>query len=194
MPGGCFIEGERVELRTFEEEDVEFVQRGTNRPEVRRFLMFGPRNEENVRQWYQQTVVESDAIVLLVVPKTGEYAGEPVGAVDANAVASRRGIGNIGAWLLPEAQLENFITDAGLHFIDFLFADHGLRRLSAETFETNSVVRRTMDRFGFEEEGRRRNAVRFDGEWVDLIEYGLLRSEYPGYEEWRESVTLYPGS
>lgn len=191
MPGGTFIEGERVELRTFEEEDIEFVQKGTNRPAVRRYFTYGPRNNENVRQWYRDVVVGSDSIVLLIVPKEGEFAGEPVGAVDANAVAARRGIGNVGAWLIPEAQLQQFAQDAGLHFVDYLFNDHGLRRLSAETFETHTRIRRLLDRFNFTEEGRRRKAVRYQGEWVDMIEYGLLRSEYPGYDEWRQSLSLY---
>jgi [ribosomal protein S5]-alanine N-acetyltransferase len=34
MPGPAFIEGDRVALRTIEEEDIEFLQDGVNDPEV----------------------------------------------------------------------------------------------------------------------------------------------------------------
>lgn len=191
MPGSTFIEAEGVDLCTVEEEDIEFVREGTNDPRVRQFLRFGPRNGDDIRRWYENVVVDSNAIVLAIVPREGEFADEPVGMANATAIARRRGVGDIGVWLKPEAQLNTFAHDACLHFIDFLFQEWGLRRLTAETFETNVRVRRLLDRFGFTEEGRLREEVRYDGEWIDLLQYGLLRSEYPGFDAWRSELTLY---
>lgn len=193
MPGGAFLEGERVELCTVEQEDVEFIQRGMGHPAVNKYLSFGPRNVDNVQQWYEATIVEGSSIVLLVVPKEGEFAGEPIGAVSANPIAKRRGIANIGAWLVPEAQLQNYAEEAGFHFVEYLFEDYGMRKLSGETYETNRRIQRLLERFNFTEEGRKRKAVRFDGEWIDLVLYGLLRSEYPGYDEWRDSLAIDGG-
>jgi len=194
MPGSTYIDGEQVELRTIETDDIEFIRHGFNRPSVRKYYpslgTFGPANTDTVTEWYESTVVEGDAIVLVIVPKDGSYAQEPVGVMNVNPIAARRGVGNVGAWVLPEAQLQNYAIDAGINFVDYLFNDHGLRRLTAETYETNRPIRRMLERFEFTEEGRRRESVWFDGDWIDTIMYGLLRSEYPGYDAWRSRLNL----
>jgi len=64
-----------------------------------------------------------------------------------------------------------------------LIYDHGflvlnLNRIAWGTFEDNAGAHKLAEYLGMVEEGRRRQAVYKLGRYVDVIEYGVLRSEY----------------
>jgi [ribosomal protein S5]-alanine N-acetyltransferase len=64
-----------------------------------------------------------------------------------------------------------------------LLCDHGfvvlnLNRISAGTLDDNIGFQRIADYLGMVREGRRRRAVYKLGRYVDVVEYGLLRSEF----------------
>jgi [ribosomal protein S5]-alanine N-acetyltransferase len=61
---------------------------------------------------------------------------------------------------------------------DHAFFTLNLNRLYCGTFETNIAMQRLAKYLGMEEEGRRRNAAFKNNEYLDIIEYGLLREEY----------------
>lgn len=63
--------------------------------------------------------------------------------------------------------------------------DHGFSRLNLHriycgTAATNQAMRSMARRLGMKEEGVRREHVFLAGRWVDVIEYGILRSEFAG--------------
>jgi ribosomal-protein-alanine N-acetyltransferase len=62
---------------------------------------------------------------------------------------------------------------------------HGFYKLNLEriycgTAANNTAMSRLAISIGMLEEGRRRKHIFLDGEWVDMVEYGLLREEYDG--------------
>lgn len=64
-----------------------------------------------------------------------------------------------------------------------LVIEHGFQTLNLErigcgTFETNSGMIKVAESLGMREEGRRRKAVFKDGQYVDLVEFGILRHEF----------------
>lgn len=182
MPGPTFIEGKRVELKTVEEDDIGFLQRGRNHPSLRRFITDSPYNRVQTRKEFEQIDSDDSGINLLIVPSQGEFAGEPVGYVHIYPVYPKRRGGSIGTWLLPKAQRNKYIQDAMLHLIDYAFEQYGFRRLTTETVEKNKPVIRACERTGFTKEGTIREATFMDGEWVDMYRFGLLRSEFPGLD------------
>ncbi len=60
----------------------------------------------------------------------------------------------------------------------YAFAEINLYRVTALVPEYNQGARRLFEKFGFVEEVRRRKALNRDGEFWDLIAYGLLVSEW----------------
>jgi len=65
-----------------------------------------------------------------------------------------------------------------------LICQHGfsvlnLNRIHCGTFETNEAMRRLAVDLGMREEGRRREAAFKDGRFVDVVEFGVLRAEFP---------------
>ncbi|MEV4899858.1 GNAT family protein [Citricoccus sp. NPDC055426] len=60
------------------------------------------------------------------------------------------------------------------------FADQGLHRVSLEVYAFNPRARHVYEKAGFVHEGTRREALLFDGAWVDSHVMGILA------DEWRE--------
>ncbi|WP_458189402.1 GNAT family N-acetyltransferase [Haladaptatus sp. NG-WS-4] len=55
MPGPVFLEGDRIELRTVEEDDLDFLQATINDPAVRRTISNrSPINGTQEREWYEE--------------------------------------------------------------------------------------------------------------------------------------------
>lgn len=60
------------------------------------------------------------------------------------------------------------------------FERYSLRRMNAEVPAYQSGVQRFIRRMGFFQEGEKRKAVPYKGEWWPLITYGILKEELNG--------------
>lgn len=68
-------------------------------------------------------------------------------------------------------------TDAARTIPRYGFQELGLHRVEGETAQFNAAARRVMEKLGFREEGRRRQALYRAGRYWDSVIYGLLREE-----------------
>ncbi|WP_460463519.1 GNAT family N-acetyltransferase [Arthrobacter pigmenti] len=68
-------------------------------------------------------------------------------------------------------------TEATKTVINHAFDDIGLHRVSLEVFSFNTRAQRVYEKCGFVIEGRQRDALRWDGEWFDTIQMGLLATD-----------------
>jgi RimJ/RimL family protein N-acetyltransferase len=64
-------------------------------------------------------------------------------------------------------------------WIDYLFRASGIHRISLDTWSFNPRMMRVAEKLGFTYEGGQRQLVAWRGERLDLVHYGLLRSERP---------------
>lgn len=67
------------------------------------------------------------------------------------------------------------------------FEDQGLHRVSLEVYAFNPRARHVYEKAGFRLEGTLREALLFDGGWVDAHVMGILA------EEWRSRMRSRPG-
>jgi len=68
--------------------------------------------------------------------------------------------------------------EAGALLLDHGFSALGLNRIGCGTTEDNAGMRRLAVKLGMREEGCRRQAAWKRGRFVDVIEYGILASEF----------------
>jgi ribosomal-protein-serine acetyltransferase len=86
----------------------------------------------------------------------------------------------IGYFVAEKSQGKGNITEAVKRMIEFLFTELGANKLEILTKATNTRGIRIAERCGFTQEAHLRQRTRTnDGEVVDLLIFGLLRSEYP---------------
>jgi [ribosomal protein S5]-alanine N-acetyltransferase len=174
-----FIVGERLFLRPLSESDVAGpYAKWFNDDEVcqgNSHHVF-PYTAEAALAYVRETRNNRNALILAIVLKDD----------DAH-------IGNISLqeihWIYRSAEFaivigekqrwgKGFSIEAGRLLCDHGFRTMNLNRIYCGTFEDNVAMRRLALALGMKEEGRRRQAVFKRGRYVDMIEYGALKSDY----------------
>lgn len=179
MPGTAFLRGNRVTLRTVEEEDAEILQRSRNEPAFRDGLLsIYPKNGIMVEMDLEQRAEEDDddSLGLLVCVDR-----EPVGFVYLFDI-HRGETATLSYWLLPEYQSEGYATEGVGLLIDHAFQNLALHRILAWTIDYNEASQALLRRLGFSHEGTYREHIFRKGEYHDTEHYGLLVSEWDGYD------------
>jgi RimJ/RimL family protein N-acetyltransferase len=186
MPGPIFAAGDTVTLRTIEEEDLDFLQRGRNHPEIRRPLTDAdPRNGEQIREYFENSVSNDDGFGFLICTAgaeadeaEGDDEPKPVGAVHVPWIRSREGVGMLMYWVLPEYQGNGYVTEATELTLDYAFEERRLAKVFAHVLVPNEGSWHVLEKLGFQREGRQRKESFVDGERVDSYRYGLLAEEW----------------
>lgn len=205
MPGPAFIEGDRVGLHTVEREDLPFLERLRNDPEVRHGMTFtDPENAENLETWFEDHVSDADEGVQFVVCPAAadgadhgdESAGddrpvgddaradgddpepEPVGYVTLFDVARPADHAEIAYYVAPEHQDNGYATAAVELLVEYAFAELRLHKVAARALETNAASRAVLEGVGFAPEERQREEMLVDGERLDVVRYAVLEGEW----------------
>ena len=61
-----------------------------------------------------------------------------------------------------------------------LFENSDIHKLEIHTWTINPRMMRLAEKLGYTFEGRERELVQWQGEWIDRVRYGLLRREWEG--------------
>ena len=180
MVGPTFIEGERVTLRPVERDDADFLQRGWSDPAVRTQIGVGrPRNRAQIESHIEGYVEDGGGAALLVC-----LDDDPVGEVTVKDLDSNRP--ELTCWIAPEYHGEGYGSEANALFIDYIFDTFEIRGLRARAFSSNAPSCTVLEKLGFTQEGTLRDHRFLDGEYEDVVLYGLLR------EEWANEHVLSP--
>lgn len=83
--------------------------------------------------------------------------------------------------LVPAARGEGYATEAAALLVGSAFDTLRLHHLVAWTVAGNEASRAVLDRLGFDEEGRLREHVYWDGAHRDAVYFGLLAREWDGH-------------
>lgn len=177
MPGPVYLEGDHVELRVAEREDVEFLNTARNHPDIREPMTFTtPSTHEDMETFYEE-VIQGDDNVNFVVCRPGEDT-EPVGAAVLFGITRHHA--ELAYWLLPEHRGAGYATEAARLTVRYAFDTLGLHRVHAKTVDDNDASQALLSRLGFREEGRRRDHVYQRGGYRDFVYFGVLREEFGG--------------
>lgn len=172
MTGAVFLEGEQVELRTTEEEDLEDLRDIVNHYDVRRFLGYRePLNMEDEENWLEN--LEGIALTICV-------DGEAIGNIALEE--KEPNVGEIGIMIDPEHHGNGYGTEATKLLMEHAFKQMNYHRVMARVVDINEKSRSLWEKLGYEKEGELREHAFVDGEFRDMEYYGLLRSE------WKEQI------
>lgn len=168
MPGAVFIEGEKITLRTVEEEDLEKLRDIVNQYDVRRFIGHRePLNLEDEKDWFENH--EGIALTICV-------DGEIIGNIALEE--KEPNVGEFGIMIDLEHHGNSYGTEAVELLTEHAFEQMNYHRLMARVVDTNQKSAGLWNKLGYEKEGELREHVFVDGEFQDMEYYGLLRSEW----------------
>lgn len=162
------LTGERVVLRPVEEADAEGL--AACDPETLRLTgshrSFDMASDlEGLRTWYRTRADHADRIDLSIVERaTGRWVGEVVlNELDTDNRAC-------GLRILVARACDygrGFGTEATRLAVDYAFGQAGVHRIELEVYAFNPRARHVYEKVGFVLEGTKRDALRWDGAWVD---------------------------
>lgn len=118
----------------------------------------------------------TDYTYFIQIKKTKEV----IGCIGLAKIDFFDGTANIGYWISRMHQQHGYGSEALEAMIDLAFKKLKLRRINAAVFSGNPSSAKLLVKYGFKEEGFKKQAVRCkaDGKIKDEYVYGLLKSEY----------------
>src|SRR6185369_7523536 len=160
--------GDRVILRPVTEDDVDGLIELVHDPEVMRLTGSHPRpiddEREFLRQWYATRADHDDRLDLAIVdPGTGEYVGE---VVLKDLDPDNRSCG----FRIALSAARHFGKGYGGEATRMVLAHAfglGVHRVGLEVYAFNPRARHVYETAGFVHEGTMRDALLWNGVWVD---------------------------
>ena len=173
-----FIEGERIYLREVRPSDVnENYYRWMNDPEVTRYLesRFYPNSMGRLREYVTSKMGNRDNVFLAIVLKEGD---RHIGNIKLGPINWIHRFADVGI-LIGEKDCwgKGYGTEAIRLVVDYAFRKLNLHRLTAGVYAINQASVRAFLKAGFTEEGRRKSHTYCDGQYVDGILLGIVRTE-----------------
>lgn len=136
----------------------------------------GTPNLESLEQWYQSRAEPEDRLDLSIVEKaTGEWAGEVVlnGLSPDNLSCGFRIL-----LLGPTYFGRGLGREATKLVLAHAFETVGLHRIELDVYAFNPRARHVYQQLGFVHEGTKREALLWDGVWVDADLMAILAEDW----------------
>ncbi|ETA71059.1 GNAT family N-acetyltransferase [Actinospica robiniae] len=126
--------------------------------------------------WYATRAEHDDRLDLAIVERAG---GAYVGEVVLNELDPvNRSCGFRICLVGPRAFGRGFGSEATRLALTHAFETVGVNRVELEVYAFNPRARHVYEQAGFVHEGTKRQALRWDGEWVDAHLMALLASDW----------------
>lgn len=170
------LETERLRLEPQGIEHFDGVWANVHDPESQRLTgTHAEFTEEQIRGWLEKLPGTDDRADWAVIRRdTGQYLGEVVlNDLDDDNWSMGYRIGLSGEGALGQG----YGTEAGRAVVAHAFDAIGVHRVELEVYAFNPRAVRSYEKIGFVEEGRMRDALRWDGEWVDAVMMSILSTD-----------------
>ncbi|MBI4708766.1 MAG: GNAT family N-acetyltransferase [Candidatus Portnoybacteria bacterium] len=175
--------GKSVTLRPLGIEDIDFFLKWFNNPEITKFLlMYLPMTKLSEEKWLREVAKKQEPVFTILVNTPSERP--PIGACGLHKIdqKDRRAefgivLGEKNAWGC------GFAREAGELLISYGFNSLNLHKIESAYIATNIRSMRLHNKLGFLEEGRKRNHTFKEGQYRDMIIFGLLREEWEQAKE-----------
>jgi len=132
-----------------------------------------PQNLESYRNYLEQQASQGNDINLLIC--ADENRKGAISLLEEDKVSR---VAEYGLWIAPEHQNEGYGADASEEIIDFAFNQMNYNKVMARVHEDNKASQKMVESIGLKKEGVLRDHTFRDGEYKDMIYYGILKDEW----------------
>lgn len=173
MPGAVFLEGDKVNLRTIEEEDIEFLN-NVNNPEIRTNLssVSSPQNLKQQKDFFDNAICSDDEVHL------GICQDEEIIGIISLIPQENGEVAKIGLWIHTDYHGNGYGTEASRLVTEYGFSQARYHKVYARAYESNKASQRVWEKLGFEKEAELREQCYRNGKYEDVYVYGVLEHEW----------------
>lgn len=166
------IRGEQIYLRPITAEDTEMVVRWRNQPGVvGNFIYRKPVSCEEHRDWLANKVFKGLVHQFVVCMNEGDI---PLGSVYLQSFAKEHRRAESGIYLDEQACGKGVGTEAVKLLVRYAFEALGMHKLTARVLAHNMASRRLHEKAGYVQEAYLKEELFLDGQYEDLILFGVL--------------------
>lgn len=174
------IFGERIRLRHTEREDLPFFVEWLNDPEVRRGLMLHlPLSIAEEEQWFENLLTSPQDERPLVIEAKTEDGWTMIGNSSFDNLDWRNRNAELGIFIGDKSYWDQgYGTEVIRLLLQHGFTTLNLHMIYLRVYENNQRAIRAYEKVGFVDEGRLRQMIYKDGEYLDVIYMSVLRTEW----------------
>jgi len=173
-----FLRGDQVSLRILNEKDIDGNYAGwLNDPEITAYNSHGrfPMTIDKLKEFVKYAYGSNSSLVFAVIDNNnnehiGNISLQSISWVDRNAEI---------AFLLGEKKYwgKGVMYEAGKLLIDHGFNSLNLHRIHCGTSSENVGMQRLAEKLGMIREGARKEAIYKNGQYYDIVEFGIINSK-----------------
>jgi RimJ/RimL family protein N-acetyltransferase len=174
------LRGKSIRLTAVNKDDLNTINRWYEDAGFARLfdaMPAAPKNETQLARWLEDMEKDQSGFLFAIRPADGQTL---LGYVELDGIIWSNG----NAWLgLGFGDRDNwgkgYGTEAMQLVLNFAFNELNLHRVQLSVFSYNERAIALYEKLGFVREGVYREHLRRDGQYYDMILYGLLRREWP---------------
>jgi RimJ/RimL family protein N-acetyltransferase len=174
---------DRLSLRPFRDDDLEAFHAIQRRPDVVRYLYWGPRSLDETREMLERRKLEAaiekegDGLHLAADLRNG---GSLVGHFSLFFASREHRQGEVGFVMHPDHHGHGYGTEGARLMLRLGFEELGLHRIIGQCDGRNTASARVMERLGMRREAHLIENEWVKGEWTDGLVYAMLDREWQG--------------
>ena len=180
------INGKRIILRDWKDEDIMDLQSGLNNINVSKWLASVPypytkKDAESFIEFSKQVGENSKNIMLAIVLKENNKV---IGGTSIENINAKDGTAGGGIWINEKYQKNGYGIEAFCTRAKYCFEKLNLRRLENGYFTGNEKSKNMQHKLGYKDEGIRRKKYLClaTKEYVDEHVTGLLKEDFINYD------------
>jgi len=172
--------GQKVVLRPVKRSDIPNFLKWFNDMEVTQYLaMYLPMTEMAEGKWIEELGARANTDVLFVIEVIENDGNKAIGSMGLHGINPKDHFATFGIAIgEKDYWSKGYGTEAARLIIKYGFEQLNLHRISSSAFSFNERSLRLHRKVGFREEGRQREAQFKNGQYHDLVIFGLLREEW----------------
>ena len=179
------LKGEKVLLRPIKRTDISLFLKWINDPEVNQYLaLYLPITKMAEEKWIEERGANKPGNDVVFAIETINYGSDQViGSIGLHQLNLKDREGTLGIAIGEKDYWgQSYGTEAVRLIVCYAFEQMNLHRISSSVFSFNKRSLNMHKKVGFIQEGLRRKAIFKNGQYWDMIEFGMLESEWKSIE------------
>jgi len=170
-----YLESERLLIKPVEEEDIYQLLEFRWDQDIMQYLVHEPISKQQQLEWFKN--LSKKDLVLSIFLK-GEEDMELVGTIGLYNI---NWVHRLATWrirLSPVVQGKGIGYEASSMVLEYGFKTLNLHKMQSSSFADNKAIVKLLQKLGCKEEGILKSHFYNDGEYADVILFGLLKSDF----------------
>lgn len=170
-----YLESDRLLLKPVEEADIAALLELRWDKSIMQYLVHDPIGMKQQKEWFQGLGAKNLALSIFL--KSGEDA-ELIGTIGLYEINMRHQRAIWRLRLTPRVQGKGIGFEATRMLLEYGFYTLNLHKICSDSFSDNAAIVKLSKKLGFTDEGLLRKHYYHEGEFRDVIFFGILKEDF----------------